>query len=94
MQSELNSGAGPLSAIFFLLKSIAGGIASLFLAWVAIVAASLWSLRNYNAKHGVTGLGAESGGWFALLHSPFVDLILTVAFGIGFYLVARISSTR
>jgi hypothetical protein len=38
------------------------------------------------------GLGAIAGGWNLMLQSPLVLAILTVAFGLGFYLVVRLTS--
>jgi hypothetical protein len=92
MQNASDMGGQIFAPVTFLLKSIAGGIACLLLAWVSILATKLWSVRNYNAKHGIAGLGATAGGWDALLRSPTVVIILTAAFGIGFYLVVRFSS--
>ena len=45
-----------------------------------------------SSRIGRTGeLGAVSGGWLFLLQSPLVVLI-TVAFGVGFYAVVRLIS--
>jgi len=90
MHIELQSGGGP-HAIALFVRSVALGVAFVLAAWVAILAFDFWSVRNYNAKHGITGLGAASGGWLALLHSPVVVLILAGAFGVGFYLAIRLS---
>ncbi len=75
MHTELQRGGGSQSVIVLFRRSVALGIAFVLAAWVAIVAAQAWSIRSYNAKHGISGLGATSGGRSVLLHSPVVVLI-------------------
>ena len=82
----------PLGAVALLLKSIAGGIICLLAAWIAILVTEFWKIKSDNARHGVAALGASAGGWSFLLRSPIVVLILSAAFGIGFYLAVRWSS--
>lgn len=86
------SGNGPLGAVALLLRAIGSGVLCLLLAWVGVVAAQFWRIKGLNAKHGVAGLGAVAGGWTFLLRSPLVVLVLSIAFGIGFYLAARWAS--
>jgi hypothetical protein len=76
--------------VSLLFKAISGGIFCLVVAWVVVLAFHLWRLSS---RIGRTGeLGAVSGGWLFLLQSPLVVLILTVAFGVGFYAVVRLIS--
>ena len=76
--------------ISLLFKAISGGIFCLLVAWVVVLVFHLWRL---NSSFGKTGeLRAVSGGWLFLLQSPLVLVILTVAFGVGFYAVVRLIS--
>jgi chromate transport protein ChrA len=70
-------------------KAIAGGVAAVILMWVVILCYSIWRDAVRNRAAGVVGLGAASGGWNALLHSPLVLLLLMVAFLVGLYLTSR-----
>jgi hypothetical protein len=83
-------GGGPVGAVSLLLKATLGGVACLLVTWIGILVAHFWRIKNYNAKHGtVAGLGASAGGWNSLLQSPIVVILITVAFGIGFYAAVR-----
>ena len=70
-------------------KALFSGVVAVVVMWVAILFYSTWqnTLRSPAAR--VTGLGAVSGGWTALLHSLPVLLLLTIAFAIGLYLASR-----
>jgi 23S rRNA C2498 (ribose-2'-O)-methylase RlmM len=74
-----------------LLKAVAGGLVSLLFAWIVIVSADLWKAKIIAAKHGATGLGAVSGGWTLLMRSPVIVLVLSAAFGLGFFFIARLA---
>ena len=77
-------------ALFF--KAIIGGILLVLCAWLLVLIAQYWRVRSYAADHGISGLGAESGGWTVLMNSPFVVVCLAVAFGIGFFLTVKLLS--
>ena len=70
-----------------LLKGVLGGVAAVFLAWVAIVFVYMWRLR---AASGTTGLMSVAGGWNYLAQLPSVVLTLSATFGIGFYFTVRL----
>lgn len=80
---------GPIGAILLFLKAIAGGIICLFMMWIGILLADSWRIKSALAKQGTQGLGATAGGWTFLLQLPLVVLLLTIAFGIGFYAAVR-----
>jgi hypothetical protein len=73
--------------VSLLFKAISGGIFCLLVTWVVVLASHSWRLSNSINKTGE--LGAVAGGWLFLLQSPLVLVILTVAFGVGFYTVVR-----
>jgi hypothetical protein len=69
-------------------KSILGGVMGVVLMWIIIVFSwYVWRVRRVDPTP--AGLGAVAGGWDMLLHTPFVLLLLTLAFGIGLWVVAR-----
>ena len=77
-----------LEAILLLfVRSIFGGIIAVLLTWIVILIAwYVWVSRKISNQ---PGLRAVAGGWDMLLHTPLVLLLLTLAFGIGLWLVAR-----
>jgi hypothetical protein len=77
-------------ALFF--KAIIGGILLVLFAWLLVLIAHYWRFRSYAADHGISGLGAEAGGWTLLMNSPFVVVCLAIAFGIGLFLTVRLLS--
>ena len=77
-------------ALFF--KAIVGGILVVLFAWILILIVQYWRFQSYAASHGISGLGAQAGGWTMLMNSPFVVVCLAVAFGIGFFLTVRLLS--
>ena len=72
-----------------LIKAIGGGLASVLVAWIGILTWHAFSMQAYKTRIGVTGLGAEAGGWSYLLQLPTVLFLLTAAFGIGLFLTVR-----
>jgi ABC-type antimicrobial peptide transport system permease subunit len=72
-----------------LIKAIGGGLVGVLVGWVAILVADYSRIEIYNRRHGVTGLGATAGGWNFLLQLPIVAILLSAAFGIGFYATVR-----
>lgn len=81
-----------MGAVFLLIRAIGGGVLCLFATWVGILVVHLWGIKSYSSRSGVTGLGATAGGWNFLLHSPLVVILLSIAFGVGFYAVVQWSS--
>jgi hypothetical protein len=71
------------------LKSLAGGVGAVCLTWAIIVAISMIRINLIRKRQHLTGLVAVAGGWTELLHSPFVVIVITMAFGAGLYLTAR-----
>jgi hypothetical protein len=70
------------------LKSILGGIVGVFLTWIVILIC--WHVWRANRiDPGPSGLASIAGTWEMLLHTPFILTLLTLAFGIGLWLVAR-----
>ena len=72
-----------------LVKGIFGGIVALIVMWCIILAVHTWGMRMVARQQGITGLTAIAGGWNYLIHMPLVVVLLTTAFGIGIYVVAR-----
>jgi predicted lysophospholipase L1 biosynthesis ABC-type transport system permease subunit len=72
-------------------KSLLGGVVAAVVMWAIIVTAYMQRMRAEMREHGTAGLFAVAGGWSYLLQKPSVALLLTVAFGIGLYITARIS---
>jgi hypothetical protein len=63
---------------------LGGGIAVLFV-WLAIVAA----VDMRHATSAGPGLRSVARGWDVLLRSPSIVILLTAAFGAGFWVVTR-----
>jgi hypothetical protein len=72
-------------------KSLLGGVIAVVAMWAIVLVVFMQRLSVATGEHGATELGAVAGGWNYLLHRSSVVLLLTVAFGIGFYVTARIS---
>lgn len=70
-------------------KGVLGGICAVLVMWAVVVAAYAWRSAEAARRQGATGLMAQAGGWDYLLHTPWVLVTLTVAFGIGLYVTAR-----
>jgi 23S rRNA C2498 (ribose-2'-O)-methylase RlmM len=83
-----------MNAVAHLLRAIAAGVLCVFATWIGILIADHWRIKIYNAKHGIVGLGATAGGWSYLLQSPTVAILLSIAFGIGFYWATRLRLVR
>jgi hypothetical protein len=72
-----------------LFKAIFGGVFCVLSMWIAIVMTDTWKLYRDLAKQGMTGRVAIAGGWAYLIQLPGVVVLVSLAFGVGFYLVAR-----
>ena len=70
-------------------KCLITGVATVLLAW--FVSLVIFAVRTATAAKalGVQGPVAIAGGWEYLLRKPLIVTLLTLAFGIGFYLCAR-----
>ena len=73
------------------LKSLAGGVGAVCFTWIIIVTVSMIRLNVALKRQHMTGLGAVAGGWTMLIHTPWVVLLLTLAFGIGLYVTGRLA---
>jgi len=71
------------------LRCLSGGILGAIVAWVIIVAVSFWRINGIARARGTNGLGAIAGGSTQLLHTPVVLILLTFAFGLGFYMMTH-----
>jgi hypothetical protein len=70
------------------LQCLVGGILAVIVTWFIIVAVSLWRINEAARARGINGLGAIAGGSTQLLHTPLVLILLTLAFGMGLYIVS------
>ena len=72
-------------------KSVLGGLTAVVLMWFAILVVNLVvNLRHkYIMEKQQGGLGAVAGGVGYLVGMPSTVLLLTAAFGAGFYLTVR-----
>ena len=70
-------------------KGLLGGLAATVIMWIAVVAFDYWQLTMTLKKMGVQGPFAVAGGWTELAHTPLVIVLLSAAFGLGFYFATR-----
>jgi hypothetical protein len=70
-------------------KGLLGGLGGAIGMWILVLCFSAWRLSVAKRRLGIQGLGAVAGGWTYLAHSPMVVVLITVAFGLGFYLSTR-----
>jgi hypothetical protein len=70
-------------------KCLFSGIATVLLAWFLFLV--VFVVRAATAAKALGGQGpvAIAGGWEYLLRKPLIVTLLTLAFGIGFYLCSR-----
>jgi len=73
-------------------KSVAGGLVAVVLMWFAILVVNGWReysmAAKYAREHGGS-LSAVAGGVGYLVGMPSTVLLVTTAFGAGFYLTTR-----
>ena len=70
-------------------RCLACGIFAVLVAWfISIVFFGIQTTATAKGQ-GPAGLTAVAGGWEYILHKPLVVILLTVAFGVGFFLCAR-----
>lgn len=58
-----------------------------FVMWMAVNFFDNWQTSRHVRKLGYEGPVAVAGGWQYLVQVPWVVALLSVAFGLGFYLV-------
>lgn len=71
-------------------KAVFGGIVAVFVTRTVVGFVFTWRVRAATECQGLSGLGAAAGGWTNLLHQPSVIVLLTIAFGIGLWVIARV----
>jgi hypothetical protein len=67
------------------LKGILGGLISVTITWVTIICVFQLRISILKKQQGITGLVGVAGGWEMLLHTWWIVLLLTLAFGLGLY---------
>ena len=70
-------------------RGLLGGLGAAIVMWIIVLCFSAWRLSVTKRRLGIEGLGAVAGGATYLVHSPSVVVLITVAFGLGFYLTTR-----
>jgi len=68
---------------------VLGGIAAIAVTWIVLLSIKMWQVYRVSRRQQLIGFGAMAGGWNFLLRTPFVVVILIVAFVVGFYLGVR-----
>jgi hypothetical protein len=66
-------------------KGLLGGIVFATVMWTAIVSYQTWHTTSSARKLSYQGAVAISGGWQFLAQVPWVVVLLSLAFGLGFY---------
>jgi hypothetical protein len=66
-------------------KGLLGGIVSATVMWTTIVSYQSWHTTSSARKLGYEGPVAIVGGWQYLAQVPWVVVLLSIAFGLGFY---------
>ena len=68
-------------------KGLVGGLVAATLMWIFIVGYFGWQATRNVRQLGYAGPVAVAGGWQYLAQLPWVVALLSVAFGLGFYVV-------
>ena len=68
-------------------KGLLGGLIAAILMWMVVVSYYNWHATRSVRKLGYEGPVATAGGWQYLVQVPWVVVLLSVAFGLGFYAV-------
>jgi hypothetical protein len=68
-------------------KGLLGGLISATAMWTVVIVSHTWHASRSARKLGYVGPVATAGGWQYLVQVPWVVVLLSVAFGIGFYWV-------
>jgi hypothetical protein len=69
-------------------KGPLGGLIAATLMWTAVIFYYNWHATRSVRKLGCEGPVAIAGGWQYLVQVPWVVVLLSVAFGLGFYVAA------
>jgi hypothetical protein len=76
-----------LKTLLIFPKGLLGGLTAATLMWAAVIFYDNWQTSRNVRKLGYGGPMAVAGGWQHLVQLPWVVVLLSVAFGLGFYLV-------
>jgi hypothetical protein len=68
-------------------KGLLGGLIFATVMWTAVIIYQTWNETSYIRKLGHEGPVAIAGGWQYLAQLPWVVALLSIAFGLGFYVV-------
>jgi hypothetical protein len=68
-------------------KGLLGGLIAATLMWTMVIFYYSWQATRGVRKLGYEGPVATAGGWQYLVQVPWVVVLLSVAFGLGFYVV-------
>ena len=68
-------------------KGLLGGLISATFMWTVVIFYHTWYATRNVRKLGYEGPVAIAGGWQYLVQVPWVVVLLSVAFGLGFYIV-------
>lgn len=68
-------------------KGLLGGLMAATLMWTAVIFYYNRHAANEVRRLGYEGPSATAGGWQYLVQVPWVVVLLSVAFGLGFYVV-------
>jgi hypothetical protein len=68
-------------------KGLLGGLVAATLMWTVVIFYCTWHATRSVGKLGYEGPVATAGGWQSLVQVPWVVVLLSVAFGLGFYVV-------
>ncbi len=68
-------------------KGLFGGLIAATVMWIAVIFYDNWQTSRNVKKLGYEGPVAVAGGWQYLAQLPWVIVLLSVAFGLGFYLM-------
>jgi hypothetical protein len=68
-------------------KGLLGGLIAATVMWTVIVFYYNWHATRGVGKLGYGGPVAVAGGWQYMVQVPWVVVLLSVAFGLGFYVV-------
>ena len=75
-----------LKQLFIFPKGLLGGLISATVMWTVVIFYHTWHATRSARRLGYVGPVATAGGWQYLVQVPWVVVLLSVAFGMGFYL--------
>jgi hypothetical protein len=68
-------------------KGLLGGLIAATFMWAVVIFYHTWHATRSVRKLGYEGPVAIAGGWQYLVQVPWVVVLLSIAFGLGFYSV-------